>query len=622
MSNNNEVQIIETWQKDDFLLSTAPYEWLYGYKSDPFVQAQLIDRVKTYAKTVGVTAFIRLWNDFKKSQAIKNSGAIQYGNSTNFENQEIELISGEYVCDDDGVTYTDRFGVEVVVCSHPLMPIRRLVNIDNGEVKIEIAIKRYKQWQSFIVDKAQLSSAQKIVELSKYGIAVNSENSREIVKYLSRLEELNYDKLEQLNSVSRMGWVNENSFIPYVENIKFDGNVCFKRMFNAIKKSGSETEWVKTAKEARRNITVKIVLAASFASVLLKPYDVRPFFVHVWGGAGAGKTVLLMLAASVWANPQLGEYIHSLNSTAVGQEMIAGFLNNMPLILDELQVVSNKNGYDDVIYQLCEGVGRIRGHKGGGVQDMLTWSNTILTTGEQPITNAQSGTGAFLRVLDIDCKDDKLFKDPRKLVADIKHNYGHAGEMFIKLFSDKALSEAIKKRQSQILEEFQELKISDKHALIGSLLISTDEVISGLMFHDKPLAVKDLLPFLSRQDAVDKNTKAHEWLMSFIASNPQKFRGRNNFGDYTSELWGKRMYVKETDSSYICIISTIVQTKMQEAGYNYQSYISWAKRNDKIQVDNQGRTNPPIRIEGNVVRCIMLKTDGKYEEEVLDEEEK
>ena len=98
---------------------------------------------------------------------------------------------------------------------------------------------------------------------------------------------------------------------------------------------------------------------------------------------------------------QLGEYIHSLNR-AVGQEMIAGFLNNMPLILDELQVVSNKNGYDDVIYQLCEGVGRIRGHKGGGVQDMLTWSNTILTTGEQPITNAQSGTGAFLRVLDID----------------------------------------------------------------------------------------------------------------------------------------------------------------------------------------------------------------------------
>ena len=72
--------------------------------------------------------------------------------------------------------------------------------------------------------------------------------------------------------------------------------------------------------------------------------------------------------------------------------MIAGFLNNMPLILDELQVVSNKNGYDDVIYQLCEGVGRIRGHKGGGVQDMLTWSNTILTTGEQPITNAQSSS--------------------------------------------------------------------------------------------------------------------------------------------------------------------------------------------------------------------------------------
>ena len=63
---------------------------------------------------------------------------------------------------------------------------RRVCSLQPGiAIKIEIAIKRYKQWQLFIVDKAQLSSAQKIVELSKYGIAVNSENSREIVKYLS-----------------------------------------------------------------------------------------------------------------------------------------------------------------------------------------------------------------------------------------------------------------------------------------------------------------------------------------------------------------------------------------------------------------------------------------------------
>ena len=88
-----------------------------------------------------------------------------------------------------------------------------------------------------------------------------------------------------------------------------------------------------------RNPCARIMLAASFASALVEPCDCLPFFVHLWGGTESGKTVALMLAASVWASPLMGDYIRTFNSTAVAQELTAGFVNSLPLCYDELQIV-------------------------------------------------------------------------------------------------------------------------------------------------------------------------------------------------------------------------------------------------------------------------------------------
>ena len=48
----------------------------------------------------------------------------------------------------------------------------------------------------------------------------------------------------------------------------------------------------------------RLFLAASFASVVLEPCGLLPFFLHAWGGTETGKTVGLMIAASVWACPK------------------------------------------------------------------------------------------------------------------------------------------------------------------------------------------------------------------------------------------------------------------------------------------------------------------------------
>lgn len=52
-------------------------------------------------------------------------------------------------------------------------------------------------------------------------------------------------------------------------------------------------------------------LLASFASVILHEFDMKPIVVVVLGESSSGKSGLLLLCASVWGSPK--EYIGSFN---------------------------------------------------------------------------------------------------------------------------------------------------------------------------------------------------------------------------------------------------------------------------------------------------------------------
>ena len=95
--------------------------------------------------------------------------------------------------------------------------------------------------------------------------------------------------------------------------------------------------------------TARVILAASFASPLLEVLGALPFFVHLWGvDSGTGKTVALMLAASVWGDPAVGAYIKTFDATVVGHEKTAAFLNHLPLCLDELQSLPPRGAWIEI----------------------------------------------------------------------------------------------------------------------------------------------------------------------------------------------------------------------------------------------------------------------------------
>lgn len=605
-------QDVPRFKRSDFD-GTAPYDYIYKFAANAFQMMQVYNIVAAQAKEMGVKNFAKMWESYKRVQRGSGYNLDIEQAATNFPDQPMELRCGRYTCDAGGVACEDKGGYHTLVCSHPLMPVKRMENIDTGEQKVEIAFSRGGVWRYNVVDRTVLSSANKIVDLSRYGMDITTESARDVVKYLATIDALNYDKIGEVRSVGRLGWVGDHLFSPYVPDLRYDGDAGYAAMYKAVHPQGTLEGWLEAARHGRESsVITRVMLAAAFASVLVEPCDALPFVVHAWGGTGAGKTVGLMLAASAWADPTAGAYYKTFNATGVGQEMTAGFLNSLPLCLDELQVIKDKKDFDQTIYTLCEGVGRSRGAKAGGLQRMQTWRNAIITTGEMPITNADSGGGAVNRVINMDCQDEKLFADPRWAVSVMRRNYGHAGRAFVEHLTGGAMDRA-RELQKEYYAKLTEQDSTEKQALSASLLLAADTLATELLFQDGlALTVDDLAPMLVTKAEADVNARCYEWLTGFIAINSNRF---DESADNKGEVWGKL----ENDTCYF--VATKFEQIMREYGYSSSSFLSWCSRVGKIKRQDGRNYKSLLRIRKTPTRVLQLLLPPDGFVEVSDDDE-
>lgn len=607
---------IKEYTREDFLDSNEPYEWLYNTcKGNDFKLQKLMIKMCDVARKVGIKNFKTMFASYVQSVRQQKQDTVYVDNATNFTDQELELNAGQWQADDLGVSIDTVMG-EVMACPHPIMPVLRLVNIDTNVEKLKLAYRKGRQWRYVIADKKTLASNNAIISLADVGIAVNSENSKYLVRYLSDLENINYDIIPEKSSVSRLGWIDGAGFSPYVEDLVFDGEESFKSFFKSVHEQGSFNDWLSAVLEIRRGaVPARVILAASFASVLVKKVEALSFFVHLWGSeSGTGKTVALMLAASVWADPEMGKYIHTFNGTAVSQELSAGFVNSMPLILDEFQVIKDKKTFEQSVYMLAEGVGKGRGAKQGGVQRLQTWKNCILTSGEMPITNFMTGAGAFNRIVEIECTE-KLFQEPQKLLSVLRSNYGHAGKIFVnclQLEESRALAlELYQKHYNEIVKS----QTTEKQAMAGALLLTADELATRWIFKDgRPLDFEDIKEFLQTKSEVDINERAYSYICETIAANTAKFNPQIEIG----EVWGKL----DSGTNRVYIIRNIFERICTDGGYSSRATLSWLARQGLIETSinkQSGKVAPTVvkKLGGSSVRCVSMQLCA-YEDEILE----
>lgn len=593
-----EMVEIPDYTYDQYIGTSEPYEFLYSFKDNKFLMKQIQQKMKEKAGAIGVKCFVALFDAYCQMQA--KSNGVMLENSTQFDGQEIELFSGEYICDDLGVMIQDKYGFDQIICRHPIMPVQRLCNVDTGEERLKIAYRKGRVWRSLIAEKSTLASSNSILQLAANGVLVTSENAKALSKYLFEIEELNYDMIPEQKSVSRLGWVGDG-FSPYVDELVFDGENNFKHIFNSVKSSGSREKWIDAMRELRAEKGVaRIALAASFASVILQPCGLLPFFCHFWGGTEVGKSVLLLTAASVWAKPSFGEYVTTFNSTLVGQEMMATFLNSLPMCIDELQIQSSAGvrGFDKIIYQLTEGVGRTRGAKQGGLQKVNTWKCCFITNGEHPISNANSGGGAVNRIIEVET-EEKVYHDLVGLCAVINENYGFAGREFVEYLQENGNLEKVNALQKQYYKELLKSDSTDKQAASASAILAADHIVTELIFQDgNNLTVEDVAKIMTKKDDVNVNSRAYDYILELVARNPNKFK-TNDFGEYQGEVWGK------IEPEHIYIIKSVFDREMSLAGFNSTAFLSYSKRLGLLLCDPDKRTKK-ARITNSTTNCVCI----------------
>lgn len=510
---------------------------------------------------------------------------------------------GSWVANENGIVSYNVMGMELRASRQPILPVERLENIETGEEQIVLAFKRNYRWKEITVAKDVVATASKIVTLAKYGLSVTSENAKHLVKYINDVESLNNDDIEIKRSSSKLGW-HENMFLPYQGDIIFDGDTRFKSIFEAIHEQGTEQVWADHVKEIRKSkrIEAKFMLAASFASVLVKPLGTLPFFVDLWGETEGGKSVSLMLACSVWANPDESQYIGDFKTTDVALEAKADMLNHLPMMLDDTSKTSARirDNFESIVYDLCSGKGKSRSNKELGMNRENRWKNCFLTNGERPLAGYVNQGGAINRILEVECKDH-VFADPQRTATLLKQNYGFAGKQFIGIIEEMGI-DAVKKIYSDFCSKLFDSDKMQKQAMSLAVVLTADKIATEHIFKDKCyISLDEAKETLVDRNMLSDNERCYRYLLDKVAMNPTRFDISTGI-----EKWGI------ISDGYAIFYSQAFEDLCQSGGFSKKSFLSWADRKDLLQTQN-GQLTKVKKINGTSSRCVWLKLDDGME---------
>ncbi|HBV81443.1 MAG TPA: hypothetical protein DEB74_01315, partial [Lachnospiraceae bacterium] len=550
-----------------------------------------------------LTAYKRVNEKVKRAEREKPIASLDRW--TNFEGPYDNMYCGSWLASEDGVYAQNNSQVDAVACYHPILPVERMKNLETGEEQIKIAYKRNNRWDEIIVPKTMVTSASKIVLLSGRGISVTSENAKLLVKYLSDVENMNDSHIKVQYSTSKLGWIGKE-FIPYDTSIVFDGDSRFKQAYDSVSERGNWKIWQSHVTELRKTgrREIKFMLAASFASVLVNVLGGLPFIVDLWGETEGGKTVTLMLAASVWANPDDSAYIGDFKTTEVALEAKADMLNHLPMILDDTSKTSSRirDNFEGVVYDLCSGKGKSRSNKDLGINRENRWKNCILTNGERPLNSYVSQGGAINRILEVEC-GNHIYQDPQKTVDILKKNFGFAGKRFVEVIKKIGVEEIC-----DIQREFQERLYNDeimqKQSIALSILLTADKIATEYIFRDgQYILLSEAKKVLTDRDSVSDNERCYHYLQDKISMNPQRFDL-----DSSMEKWG----ILEPD--YAILYVQAFKELCKSGGFSDKSFLSWADGKGLLQTYG-GRLTKIKRINGTNNRCVFLKRDDTKDED-------
>jgi len=445
----------------------------------------------------------------------------------------------------------------------PVLPTAILENVDSHTEKLELSFYKHGRWNSFITDRSVAANRNAIIKLADKGLEVNSGNAGALVKYIADVVAASLPYLPHKKAKSVMGWV-DGEFMPYTDQIVFDGDDQFKHLYKSITRRGTLQEWIEFVAPLRKKLEMRLCMAASFASPLIELIGENPFVFHLWGGTGVAKTVSLLVSMSIWGDPTMGRMTRTMNMTANSMLSTAAFLRNLPFAGDELQTIKSRwSNYDNLIMCITEGIDRGR-MSYDRVNEMRSWKCSFLFTGEEPCIKAASGGGAKNRVIEVECKD-KLVENGNRVANFVRTHYGCAGEPFI----EQLKAEDVASQYSQLFSEILNCSdTTDKQAGSMALILAADRIASRLFWTDEqPIQIGEITRYLASADEVDIAERAYQFVRNAIAEN------KNNFSRDARQVWG------ELTDDYVFFNKNVLCRIMNDEGFDFEAVKSkWDER--------------------------------------------
>lgn len=604
---------IENLQANDFMQKQL-YEELFSIKNKidrSEAKFKLMDRAKSLRVKSIAEEFIK---EFQKAEQDKekeekaNRSLQTVENITNFYEDDIgkeypNMACGSWIATENGIFSSETSKARELVCHHPIMPIKRLKNLETNKEQITIAFKRDGLWSEMTVPKSNIASTQKIVELVDYGIQVNAENAKLLIKYLSDVEMYNADMIDIQRSTSKLGW-HGDVFVPYDLSIVFDGEYRFRTLFQSIQEGGDYYKWVTLAKELRScgRLEPRIALAASFASVLIHPLNALPFIVDFYGQTGGGKTVTINIAASVWGDPAPGAYVGNFRASDTNLEIRADMLNSLPMVLDDSKNASKyvQDNYESLIYNLCAGKGKGRSNKDLGVAEEKTWNCVTICNGENPISEFADSGGAINRIIEIECCED-IYENPAEINSTVMKNYGFAGRVFVGNLK-KITPDELKEMKSDIEKGFDGYNFPAKQVMAISTLLLADKLATDFIFKDgRELTVEDVVDIPTRKKDVSEGQRCYEFIIESLSVYGQHFDAQ-----FSCDQWGFKETPDEYGDVYVYFYPKPLENLLKNNGFSRKAFSAWAINRELIK--HTGKRDTVIKRDGgSVMRLVAVK---------------
>lgn len=437
---------------------------------------------------------------------------------------------------ENGVWRQDPKQGDICACPVPVTLKQRLKNAESGEEKIELAYYRDGRWHYISAKRSVVFNRNSLVMLSDKGLLVSSETSKELVRYFMDVERENLTIIPVTKSVDHMGWIGTKQFLPGAApgtllDLEEGGSLA---VAYGYKPNGTLAQWLAMVEPLRQYPIARFTLGAAFAAPLLRLLAGRVFFVHNYGKSRGGKTAALKVALSVYGCPD--DLMVTFNATKVGLERVAAFYQDLPLGIDERQVIGDRQGIiESLVYMLGTGKGKVRGAKKGGLQEFSHWKTIIMTTGEEPLSVSSSAAGIKTRAVE-------LYGEPipnEELAAAVHRQtsefYGTAGPEFIirlirELQDNPDMIRDLFNDVETKLKEWHNDKIASHRSAVATVA-AADFLVSLWLFglseidaRDQAMAMAEaIFEQLDTAKEAEDSTRAHDYLMGWYGMNVLRF---------------------------------------------------------------------------------------------------